>query len=419
MNMMTRVEALRAERRLTARLTRLPRWQRAAALVAPLALATAIGAELLDSPPPAAAAQMVPTVTVAAPVRANVVEWDEHVGRFEASRAVDVRPRVSGALQAIHFRDGDTVRQGQLLFTIDPRPFEAALAEARARQADAQAKLALARSDLARAERLIDDEAVSREEVDALRAAARSAEAMLAAARAQVEARALEVEFTRVRAPITGRISDRRVDVGNLVGGQAEAATLLTTIHAVDPIYFTFEASEALHLKFLRQGGGAQTAEVRLQDEPDYRWKGGIDFTDNEVNAAAGTVRGRVVMANPTGFLTPGMFGNMRLAAGGARSALLVPDAAVQTDQARKVVLVVGADGTVAAKPVEPGARVGDYRVVRCGLEATDRVVVAGMQFATPGGKVRTQPTRLALNQAQGRTPAYTAPPASQATLAE
>lgn len=366
----------------------------------------------------AQAAATPPTVTVSPPLQTDIVEWDEHVGRFEASRTVEVRPRVSGALQSIHFRDGQMVSQGQLLFTIDPRPFEAALAEARAREADATSKLALARSELARAERLIDDEAVSREEVDSLRAAARSAEAMVAAARAQVRARALDLEFTRVRAPIAGRVSDRRVDVGNLVGGSAETATHLTTIHAVDPIYFTFEASEAVHLKYLRQATATQQAEVRLQDEADYRWKGRIDFTDNEVDPNSGTVRGRVVLANPSGFLTPGMFGNMRLSAGQPRDALLVPDAAVQTDQARKVVLVVGRDGTIAAKPVDPGARIGDLRSIRSGLAPDDRVVVAGMQFAQPGAKVEARLAQLKLPARPPAQRSYAPPPPSQATIA-
>jgi len=420
MNMMTPVGRADADPDpLRDRLRRLPRWQRRSAVALPVVVAALVGARLVGGADPAPAAPVPPAVTVGLPVQADVVEWDEQVGRFEASRSVEVRPRVSGALRSIHFRDGDTVRQGQLLFTIDPRPFEAALAEARAREADALAKLALARSDLARAERLIDDEAVSREEVDSLRAAARSAEAMVAAARAQVQARALDLDFTRVRAPIAGRISDRRVDVGNLVGGQAEAATLLTTIHAVDPIYFTFEASEALHLKYRRQAGGPTTAEVRLQDEADYRWKGRIDFTDNEVDPRAGTVRGRVVVDNPSGFLTPGLFGNMRLASATPRPALLVPDAAVRTDQARKVVLVVGDDGTVAAKPVDPGARVGDFRTIRAGLAPTDRVVVAGTQFAQPGSKVEARPTRLVLARPDAPTHAYTAPAPAQATLAD
>jgi RND family efflux transporter MFP subunit len=368
-----------------------------------------------DAPPP-------PTVTVSLPLKQDIVEWDDHVGRFEASRTVEVRPRVAGALRSIHFRDGDMVRQGQLLFTIDPRPFEAALAEARAGEADAATRLALARSELARAERLIADEAVSREEVDSLRAAARSAEAAVAAARAQARSRALDLEFTQIRAPISGRISDRRVDVGNLVGGAAEAATLLTTIHAIDPIHFSFEASEAVFLKQLRQGrsagSGPQEVEIRLQDETGYRWTGRIDFTDNGIDEGSGTMRGRAVLPNPDGFLTPGMFGNMRLAAGPPRSALLVPDAAVQTDQARKVVLVVGRDGTVVAKPVEPGARIGALRSIRAGLAADDRVVVSGAQYALPGSKVALRETRVELADAPPGARAYAAPPPSQATIA-
>ena len=367
---------------------------------------------------PAAEAMPPAEVAVAVPLQREIVEYDEFTGRFEPSRSVEIRPRVSGQLQAIHFRDGQYVRQGQVLFTIDPRPFAAALAEAQARAAAARTAAALARSELARALRLLPDEAVSREEVENLRAAEQSAEANIAAADAVVRQRALDLEFTRVRAPIAGRVSDRRVDVGNLVGGMAESATHLTTIHAVDPIYFTFEASEAVHLKYLRQGTAAQAAEVRLQDEAGYRWKGRIDFTDNEVDPNSGTVRGRVVLANPSGFLTPGMFGNMRLSAGAAREALLVPDAAVQSDQARKIVLVVGRDGTVAAKPVEPGARIGEFRSIRAGLGADDRVIVAGTQFAQPGAKVETRPTRLTLPTRPSAPRGYTPPPPSQATIA-
>ncbi|MGH6780743.1 MAG: efflux RND transporter periplasmic adaptor subunit [Sphingomonadaceae bacterium] len=365
-----------------------------------------------DAPPPA-------TVTVAQPIQRSIVEWDDYVGRFEASQSVEIRPRVSGALQSIHFKDGDVVQKGQLLFTIDQRPFMAALAEARARSASAQTALALARSELARAARLIDDEAVSQEEVDTLRAAVRSGEAGVAAANAVARQRALDVEFTYVRAPVTGRISDRRVDVGNLV---AANESMLTTVLALDPIYFGFDGSEALYLKALRekQEGKAagQQVEIRLQDESGYSWKGKVDFTDNAIDPGSGTMRGRAVVSNPDYFLAPGMFGNMRLSAGGARDALLIPDAAVQTDQARKVVYVVGKDGTVSVKPVELGARVGTLRTIRSGLAANDRVVVSGVQYAAPGSKVQPRVQKIDPPAATQAERAYTAPAASQATIA-
>lgn len=364
-----------------------------------------------DAPP-------IPTVTVSAPLQRSIVEWDDYVGRFEASQSVEIRPRVSGQLQAIHFKDGDVVRKGQLLFTIDQRPFLAALAEARARAASAQTQLALARSELARASRLIDDEAVSQEEVDSLRAAARSAEAGVAAASAVVRQRALDVEFTQIRAPVTGRISDRRVDIGNLVGANE---TMLTTVLALDPIYFSFDGSEALYLKSLRekQGGGSdQPVEIRLQDETGYSWKGKVDFTDNAINPGSGTMRGRAVVSNPDYFLAPGMFGNMRLASNGTREALLIPDAAVQTDQTRKIVYVVGKDGSVTVRPVELGPLVNGLRSVRSGVAANDRVVISGVQFAQPGAKVATRPGKIAAPPQASTPKSFSAPPASQATLA-
>jgi RND family efflux transporter MFP subunit len=365
----------------------------------------------------------LPIVTVGQPLLQNIVEWDDYVGRFEASQAVEIRPRVSGALQSVLFRDGDIVRKGQLLFVIDPRPFVAALAEARAREASATTALALARSELARANRLIDDQAVSQEEVDSLRAAVRSAQASLAAAGAQVRSRALDVEFTQVRSPITGRVSDRRVDTGNLVAGDtAGSATLLTTVYALDPIYFSFDGSEALYLKQLRQKQGGEAAnqevQIRLQDETGYKWKGKVDFTDNALDTGSGTMRGRAVIANPDYFLTPGMFGNMRLTAGGAHEALLVPDAAVQTDQVRKVVYVVDKDDVVSAKPVEIGPLVDGLRVIRSGLAPTDRVVIRGVQNAQPGTPVAVKPGRVATSAPSISPASFTAPAASQATLA-
>jgi len=423
MNMLTRVEAVNgrgadatpASRRLTPR-------RRAALILAPLLLAGAVGWRVLDRPQPAAAAAPPPTVGIATPLARTVTEWDDYVGRFAPSQTVEVRPRVSGAVTAIHFKDGDIVRRGQLLFTIDQRPFQAALAEARAGVASARSALALARSDYARVQRLTGDEAVSASEVDALRARLQAASAALAAAEARARARALDLEFTQVRAPIAGRISDRRIDIGNLVsGGEGSAATLLTTINALDPIYFTFDASEALYLKAQRDrqaGRAASDVEVRLQDEADYRWKGKLDFTDNGLDPKSGTIRGRATFANADLFLTPGMFGNMRLASGGTRRALLVPDASIQSDQARKTVLVVGKDGTVSARPVELGPVIDGLRIVRSGLAATDRVVVSGIQSAVPGAKVTMRAERIKPDAGAPEAPDAAAPIAAQATFA-
>jgi RND family efflux transporter MFP subunit len=362
------------------------------------------------------------TVQTAHPLLRDVTQWDDYVGRFAPSQTVEIRPRVSGAITAIHFRDGDFVQKGQALFTVDPRPYLAALAEARAEVASASSALALARSDAARVAGLTGDEAVSASEVDSLRAKVRAASAALAAAQARVQQRALDVEFSVVRAPISGRVSDRRIDIGNLVSGEGGAgATLLTTVNAMDPIYFTFDASEALYLKAQRDAAAKRAGgevEVRLQDEADYRWKGSLDFTDNGLDPRSGTIRIRAAFANPQGFLTPGMFGNMRLASGGTVKALLVPDAAVQSDQARKLVYVVAKDGTVAAKQVELGPLVEGLRVVRAGLATGDSVVISNFQAAAPGSKVIAKPGKIVAAPTPAAAPGASAPSAAQATLA-
>jgi len=374
---------------------------------------------LRDGAPPAAAAP-APVLTVAAPLARDVTLWDEYIGRFEASKAVEVRPRVSGAITGIHFTDGQIVRQGQPLFTIDPRPYRAALSEARASAASARSDLALARLELERASRLVDVEAVSQSEIDRLRARVNAANAALAGADARIAARALDVEFTTVRAPLSGRISDRQIDAGNLVSAGDAGGTLLTTINALDPVYFTFQGSEALFLKTKREGGDKGAAvEVRLQDESDYRWKGQLDFTDNGLDPRSGTIRARASFRNPEMFLTPGMFGNMRLSTGQTARALLVPAAAVQTDQARKIVYVVGKDGMVAAKPVEIGPEVDGLRVIRSGLNPTDQIVINGYQFARPGTKAVTKVGKIAAAAPKQGAAAAAEPVSAQATFAK
>ncbi len=367
-----------------------------------------------EAPPPPPA-----TVAVSEPLQREITEWDEFVGRFEASRSVEIRPRVSGAVTAVHFRDGQIVRKGQPLFTIDARPFTAALREAQADAAAASSEVALARSELERASRLIEFDGVSKSEIDRLRARERAAAAALAAAQARVNSRSLDVEFATVRAPMSGRISDRRVDPGNLVSaGDGGSGSLLTTLMAVDPIYFSFEGSEALFLKARRNGSAEGLAvAVRLQDEKDYVHQGRLDFTDNGLDPRSGTIRARAIFDNPDLFLTPGMFGNMRLATGGTAKALLVPDTAVQTDQARKILLVVKKDGTVAAKPVELGPLIDGLRVIRSGLLPTDRVVIVGTQFAAPGAKVEIRQGKIAPEK-RAAAPAVSAPLPGKASFA-
>ncbi|MBX3563616.1 MAG: efflux RND transporter periplasmic adaptor subunit [Sphingomonas sp.] len=367
------------------------------------------GKEAQGGPPPAA-------VTVATPLVQDIVDWDEYVGRFEAVQNVEVRPRATGFLASAHFRDGQFVQRGQLLFRVDPRPALAALAQARAQAAQAQATLANARTELARSQNLAAQKAASQEELEQRQATLRSAEAQVAAAGAVVRARQLDLAFTRVTAPISGRISERRVDPGNAVVADQ---TVLTTIVSVNPLHFVFQGSEALLLKYQRQGAGTQNGtpvRVKLSDESDYSHSGTLDFIDNAIDTGAGTIRARAVIPNPGGFLKPGMFGNLRLEASRPYPALLVPDTAVIADAARQVVYVVGKDGSVAARPVQTGPLLGTLRVIRSGITRDDRVIIDGTQRAMPGQKVQAKQGKIQPGAAPASAPpGSSAPPSSSA----
>jgi len=385
--------------------------------VAALALTTALyGCSKGEQAPE----QGPPPVTVATPLQNEVVDWDEVTGRFEATRSVDVRARVGGYIQSVHFKDGDTVRQGQLLFTLDSRPAQAGLAAARAQLAQAQAQLTLAKSELARSEGLLTSQAVSQAEVDSKRGAVSQGEAAVAAANAAIRARQLEVEFTRVTAPISGRVSDRRVDAGNLIGGGSSAGDVLTTIVSSAPIYFVFDGSEALALKYQRdRAQGAAPVRIRLQDEAEFTHDGKLDFSDNTIDPSSGTIRLRAVVPNANGFLRPGMFGHAQLAGSGAYQALLVPETAVLADGPRRMVYVVAKDGTVGAKPVQTGPVVNGLRVVRSGLTPDDRVIINGLQRARPGQKVTAQNGEIKPGEAKpNEAPRTAASTASSASFA-
>ena len=372
------------------------------------------------SGPSEAQAPPVPSVTVSAPLVQAVQDWDEFTGRFEATQSVEVRARVGGYVSGVHFRDGDYVRRGQLLFSLDPRPAQAALASARAQLSQAQAQLALAQSELVRSETLLESQAVSQAEVDTRRGALQTAQAAMAAANANVRARQLDLEFTRVTAPISGRVSDRRVDAGNLVAGGSSAADVLTTVVSSAPIHFVFDGSEAVLLKYQRQvRQGAAPIQVRLQDETGFTRSGTLDFTDNAVDTASGVIRLRAVIPNPDGFLKPGMFGQARLAGAGTYDAMLVPDAAIATDQARRIVYVVAADGSVSPRPVQLGPVVDGLRIIRSGLQRTDRVIIAGVQrIQQPGMKVQARNGQIRPVAREAQVPVTVAAPASSATFA-
>jgi RND family efflux transporter MFP subunit len=365
-----------------------------------IALATGPHATFAQTPP-------APPVQVAQPLQRQITEWDEYTGRFEAAAAVEVRPRVAGFLEQIHFRDGETVQRGARLFTIDQRPYQLAVASAQADVERARSQVTLAEAEVERALPLLQNRTIPQRDFDTRQANLRSAQAGLQAAQASLDTARLNLEWTVVTAPIAGRTSDRRVDVGNLVAGGAGAAssTLLTTIVALDPIYFVFDASEADYLKYVRLAQGGQRPSgrenplpvlVRLADEAEWRRRGRLDFVDNVVNPRSGTIRGRAVFENADGLLTPGVFGRMRLWAGETQ-ALLVPDAAVLSDQARKIVLTVSASNEVVPKIVTLGQLVEGLRVVRSGLTAEDRVIVNGLAnpMVRPGARVTPQPTTL------------------------
>ena len=343
--------------------------------------------EKQEAPPP-------PQVTVAAPLVREMVDWDDYVGRFESIDRVEVKPRVSGYLQASHFRDGDYVRQGALLFTIDARPAQAALDQARAQLSRAEATLANARTALARSRALAADRAASVEEVEERTAALRTAAADVAAARANIRARSLDVGFTRVVAPISGRVSQRRVDPGNAVRADE---TILTEIVSTSPLHFAFDGSEALLLRYQRENGGRLGSEVRirLQDEATYAHAGRLDFVDASIDDRSGTVSARAVVPNADGFLRPGMLGHLRLSASPPYRALLVPETAIVTDAVRRVVYLVDRQGKVAVRPVVLGPLAGGLRVIRSGITPNDRVIIDGIQRAMPGQPVQPRMGRI------------------------
>lgn len=347
-----------------------------------------------SAPPP-------PTVTVAPPVKRNIVDYDEYVGRFIAVDAVEVRARVSGYLDRIHFSDGQIVKQGDLLFTIDKRPFQTSLDQAKANLAQARANLAFTEADLARASQLVRDKTITEQTFDQRTQAKRVAEASVAAQEAAVRQASLDLEFTELRAPVTGRIGDRRVSPGNLVtGGAGGNTTLLAIIVSVDPIRFEFTFDEASYLRYerLSQSGkevagreGSVVIAVKLIDETDFVHQGQMEFVDNVIDRASGTIRGRGKFTNSNGMLTPGMFGRVRVPGSPSYNALLVPDAAIGSEQARKYVLVVDKDNVVRQKYVTPAQAIDNLRVIKAGLEPTDRVIVNGLMRARPNQKVAPQ----------------------------
>ncbi len=349
------------------------------------------------SPPPAA-------VTVAKPIVREVVEWDDYSGRLEAVETVEVRARVSGYIESADFVEGSLVKAGDLLFVIDPRPFEVELARAEAELTRAKASHSYASHLYGQVDRAFRNQAASENEREDARRGMLEAEAAVAAGESAVRGAKLDLEWSRVSAPISGRVSRKIVTPGNLITGGAGQASLLTTITSVDPIYCYVDADEQSVLKYQRmaEAGTRRSARrtripvyLRLADETGFPHAGTLDFVDNRLSPTTGTVRARGVFPNPDGWMLPGYFGLVRVPGSGRYEAILVPDAAVTSDLDQRRLLVVNADNVVETRPVELGALFGKYRAIKSGIGPADRVIINGLMHARPGATVAPQETTL------------------------
>ena len=351
---------------------------------------------------PASAAPPAPAVTVADVEERTITEWDEFIGRLEAVDSVEIRPRVAGYIERVAFTAGKEVKKGELLFQIDARPYAAELARAEAELAQARSAGGLAARSLERSRKLAAGEAISREELDNRTGAAERSAAAVQAAKAAVETARLNLEWTRVRSPIDGRVGRAEVTAGNLVqpGGPAR----LTTVVSLDPIYASFDADERSYLRYAAHKGSGPRDQARTpillgtaSEGQDYPHRGYVDFFDNQLDPRSGTVRARAVFANPDHLFAPGLFARLKLVGGRPYQATVVSDRAVGTDQDKKFVLVVKPDTTVEYRPVELGRLVDGQRVVTHGIKAGEKVVVNGLQRVRPGMKVAASPaTKLA-----------------------
>jgi RND family efflux transporter MFP subunit len=392
-------------------------WHRAILCVLPglcLLLSACPQRQAVTAPPPP------PKVTVSQPIAREVVEWDEYTGRLEAVESVDIRARVSGYLQSVHFTDGAVVKKGGLLFVIDPRPYQAELNRVKAALEQAIAQSERAQKDLARVRQLVQWRAVSQEEVDTRAADQRQAEEAVKAGRAAVEAAQLNVEFTQVKAPISGRISREFVTVGNLINGGTADSTLLTRIVSLDPIYCYFDVDERSYLKYSRlwrDGRRTMSREVKipvdlgLADETGFPHHGHLDFIDNRLDPNTGTMTGRAIVPNPDFTLIPGLFARLRLPGSNQYEALLLPDEAIGTDQTQRFAFVVNDQNTVEYRKVELGPMIDGLRVIRSGLKPEEWVIVTGVQRVRSGSQVDPQQQAIPADRALPRSEAAVARP--------
>jgi RND family efflux transporter MFP subunit len=353
-------------------------------------------------------AAQLPQVTVAAAVSRKVTEFDEFTGRFEAVERVEVRPRVSGYISSVNFTDGNEVKKGDVLFVIDPRPYVAERDKARAQLAQARSQLVLAKSEHERATKLLGQHAISQEEFDTRTAGSEEAQANVEAAQAALDAAALNLEFTRVTAPISGRISRALVTSGNFV---ANGQTLLTTLVSLDPIYVTFDGDEQAYLKYIKvahvsahPGSHEPASPVRvgLADENGFPHQGAMAFVDNALDPATGTIHSRALLENHERLFTPGLFARIRLLDNSQHDAVLVNDSAIGTDQTVRYVLVVGSGNKVEYRPVQLGPVIDGLRVVQSGLAPGEVIVVNGLQRVRPGAQVQAQRVAMGPGTADG-----------------
>ena len=341
-----------------------------------------------------------PEVTVAAAIDRQVTDWDEFTGHFEAVQSVEVRPRVSGFIQHVSFPEGASVRRGDVLLTIDPRPYQADVARAEAVLEEARTRAQLAAQELERAKRLVTTQAISREELDARTSGVAEGGAAVRAAEAALTNARLNLEWTTVRAPISGRVGRAEITEGNLVQSGPPSPSLLTTIVSLDPIYVYFDSDEQAYLKYVsaargHSGAGALSVQIGLANETAYPHQATVDFVDNRVDRSAGTIRVRAVLPNPNHVFAPGLFARVRLAGGQPRAATMVQDQAIGTDQDRKFVLVLKPDSTVEYRPINIGRLIDGLRVVQSGLKPGDNVVINGLLRVRPGMKVSAKTTTM------------------------
>jgi multidrug efflux system membrane fusion protein len=332
-----------------------------------------------------------PPVTVAAAIEKEIFESDEFPGRIEAVESVEIRGRVTGYIDAIHFKPGAEVKKGDLLFTLDPRQFQADVSRAEGNLAGTQAQLDLAKIETGRQEKLFADQATSKREYDDAHARVRTLEAQLKSNQGDLDRARLNLSYTRITSPVTGRVSKAEITAGNLVQGEIPNSPLLTTVVSLNPIYVAFEADERIFLKYIAKarGAGKLTVGVGLADETGFPHQGKLDFVDNRVEAQSGTVRMRAVLDNKAGLFTPGLFARVKLGdTVTPRKAVLVQDRAIGTDQSKRFVLVVNGDNKAQYREVKIGRIVEGLRVIDDGLKPGEKIVVNGLQRVRPGAPI-------------------------------